>query len=236
MLTSKDLHNMAVLSAHKALAPKANLPAHEVVYRKIRDKVLFGELSPGQAVTIQGLVEESGVSMTPVREAIRRLTAEGALVNLGNRRVSVPQMDAERFAELVFARQSIEPQLARMAVKTIDDKAISTLQEIDISVDRAIDDGDVGGYMYENHRFHFTLYKQANSVILTPLAETLWLRYGPLYRIICGKWGTSNMVDLHDETIQALKARDSKAVGDAILKDIEQGFEIVRASFNWSSI
>ena len=231
--TPKVLHVMALLSAHISFAPKANLPAHEVVYRKIRDKVLFGELSPGQAVTIQGLVEEIGVSMTPVREAIRRLTAEGALINQGNRRVCVPQMDGKRFAELTFARQTIEPELARMAAQKITDQVISELGAIDECVDRAMDAGDVSGYMYENHRFHFTLYAQARSAILLPLAESLWLRYGPLYRIICGKWGTANMVDLHEETMAALAERDGAAAADAILKDIQQGFVIVRSSFNW---
>ncbi|MCP5086746.1 MAG: GntR family transcriptional regulator [Rhodobacteraceae bacterium] len=225
---------MALMSAQKKSAVKANLPAHEVVYRKIRDKVLFGKLKPGQAVTIQGLVDEIQVSMTPVREAIRRLTAEGALVNQGNRRVSVPQMGAGRFAELVFARQSIEPELARLAARVIKDKEIDELAGIDQRVNAAMDAGDVSGYMQENHSFHFTLYAHADSEILLPLAETLWLRYGPLYRIICGKYGTGSMVDQHEETLQALRDRDADAAAQAILNDIEQGFEIVRTDYGWS--
>ncbi len=52
---------------------KAKLPDHQRVYRKLRDMILFGELAPGQPVTIQGLVSTLDVGMTPVREAIRRL-------------------------------------------------------------------------------------------------------------------------------------------------------------------
>jgi len=230
------LQNMTDTRAQKSQSLKANLPAHEVVYRRVRDKVLFGDLAPGQAVTIQGLVEEIGVSMTPVREAIRRLTAEGALVFQGNRRVCVPQMDENSFSELVFARQSVEPELARMACENINDVAITELKMIDQSVNKAIEAGDVTRYMFENHRFHFMLYGHAKSTILTPMAETLWLRYGPLYRIICGKWGTANMVDFHDEALIALQARDASAAAEAILLDIEQGFEIVRNSFSWSKI
>lgn len=225
-MTEKNLQIKALL--------KANLPAHELVYRKVRDKVLFGELAPGQAVTIQGLAEEIGVSMTPVREAIRRLTAEGALVFQGNRRVCVPQMDERNFSELVFARQSVEPELARLACENISADAIPELRVIDQCVNRAIEAGDVHRYMFENHRFHFTLYGHANSAILAPMAETLWLRYGPLYRIICGKWGTASMVDLHNEAVVALEAGDAIAAGHAILQDIQQGFEIVRNSFDWS--
>lgn len=53
----------------------AKRPEHQAVYRQIRDMIMFGILVPGQAVTIQGLVDLIGGGMTPVREAIRRLTA-----------------------------------------------------------------------------------------------------------------------------------------------------------------
>jgi len=68
----------------------ANLPNHERAYRRLRGMILYGDLAPGQAVTIQGLVERLASGMTPVREAIRRLTAEGALTLQGNRRLCVP--------------------------------------------------------------------------------------------------------------------------------------------------
>ena len=57
------------------LTNERKIPAHETVYRKLRDLVLFGEIAPGQAVTIQGLTDQLDAGMTPVREAIRRLIA-----------------------------------------------------------------------------------------------------------------------------------------------------------------
>jgi DNA-binding GntR family transcriptional regulator len=83
------------------------LPNHEVIYRNIRDRVLFGDFVPGQSVTIQGLVDRFEGSITPVREAIRRLIAEGALEFQGNRRISVPRLDENRFSELEYARVAI---------------------------------------------------------------------------------------------------------------------------------
>ena len=210
------------------------LPAHERVYRRLHDKILYGDFAPGQAVTIQGLVEELDVSMTPVREAIRRLTAEGALEFQGNRRVSVPVIDARSFSELTHARLAIEPELADIASQNIAPADIRNLRKIDDTLNVAIDQGDVKNYMRHNHSFHFALYGRAQSTILLPIAETLWLRFGPLYRIISGKYGTSNLVDQHDEAIIALEAGDGKATAKAIRRDIEQGFEIVRASFQWA--
>ena len=73
-------------------AETRKIPSHEVTYARLRDMILFGHLAPGAPVTIQGLITELDAGMTPVREAIRRLTAEGALVLHDNRRVSVPRM------------------------------------------------------------------------------------------------------------------------------------------------
>ncbi len=96
--------------------------AHEVTYSRLRDMILFGALAPGQPVTIQGLTTELETGMTPVREAIRRLAAEGALMLQGNRRVSVPQMTESVLDQLAWARLAIEPQLARLAMRAIGPK------------------------------------------------------------------------------------------------------------------
>lgn len=66
------------------------MPEHQAVYEALRDGILLGRFAPGQPMTIQGLAEQFGVGMTPIREAIRRLTSESALETLGNRRVIVP--------------------------------------------------------------------------------------------------------------------------------------------------
>ena len=94
-----------------ALRDGAGLPAHERVYRRLRTMVLFGELEPGQAVTIQGLTDQLGVGMTPVREALRRLIAEGALAFQDNRRICVPVLDAAAVEQLGLARAALELSL-----------------------------------------------------------------------------------------------------------------------------
>ncbi len=65
-------------------------PEHKTIYVRVKVMILFGEFIPGQPITILGLSEAIGPGVTPVREAIRRLIAEGALRTLKNRRVEVP--------------------------------------------------------------------------------------------------------------------------------------------------
>lgn len=199
------------------------LPAHEITYRRIRDMVLFGELAPGQPVTIQGLVEALETGITPVREAIRRLTAEGALEFKGNRRVSVPELTAEHLGELAFARAALEPHLAEMAVNAMNATDIDALEAMDMAVNAAIQRGDIRAYLEQNYRFHTALYAHSGADILCAMVQGLWLRVGPSLRVVCGRYGTLNLPDKHAEAIVALRAGKAADVAAAIRADILQG-------------
>ncbi|UAB88469.1 GntR family transcriptional regulator [Ruegeria sp. SCSIO 43209] len=198
-------------------------PAHEQVYRTLKSQILFGDLVPGQPVTIQGLTDSLGVGMTPVREAIRRLISDGALIFQGNRRVSVPLLSANDIEQMIFARISIETELSRRSTKNISITEIDYLEQLDQRLDNMIADGDVGGYLRLNHAFHQSLYSHADAPILVDLAERLWLRFGPSLRIVCGRFGTQSLPDRHKDIIAALRERDAEKAALATAQDIEQG-------------
>ena len=65
-----------------------SIAAHERVYRSLRTRIMHGELAPGEALTLRGIGKTYEVSMTPAREAVRRLVAEGALFLSSSGRVS----------------------------------------------------------------------------------------------------------------------------------------------------
>ena len=206
-------------------ATAKGLPTHEIVYRRLRDQILFGEFEPGQPVTIQGLTEALNVGMTPVREALRRLTAEGALEFLGNRRIAVPVLNTQAIDELTVARNALEPELARRAAANATSRDVERLAEIDTRLDAAIRRGDVGRYLVENHRFHADLYGMADAPILTEMVHRLWLRFGPSLRVVCGQFGTRNLPDRHKDVLAALAAKDGEAAAEAMSADVLQGME-----------
>lgn len=202
-------------------------PAHEAIYQNARDMILFGEFTPGQALTIMGLSEVLGAGVTPVREAIRRLTAEGALDALGNRRVCVPEMDWKRLEQIYLVRKVIEPELALRGAKNITKSGIAELERLDEEVNSAMEMGDARRYLEANYRFHFALYKHADAPILMQMAEALWLQSGPALRVVCGRFGTSNLQDQHFEATTALRRGDAEAAAEAIRQDILQGIHFV---------
>ena len=211
---------------------RGRLPAHEVIYRRLRDLVLYGDLAPGQAVTIQGLTERLGAGMTPVREAIRRLIAEGALEFQGNRRVSVPLLSADNISELILARQWLDPHLSLRATERATPDDLEELTALDEALDRSISAGDLRGYLELNYRFHKRLYELAEAPILADLADGLWLRFGPSLRVVCGRLGTQNLPDKHKDLLEAMRAKDAEGAARAIREDVIQGMEQVRQSFD----
>ena len=205
-------------------------PAHQTVYRRLRDMILCGEMEPGQAVTIQGLVAELDAGMTPVREAIRRLTSEHALEFKDNRRVGLPILNRAEIDEISFARLALEPQLAMWAAAKITPEQIDQLAAIDEDLNRAIDRGDIQTYLIQNYRFHSTLYAASQAATVIALVDALWLRLGPSLRVMRGRFGTASLDDRHAVAVEALRSGDIPAVGDAIRMDIEQGFNQIRLS------
>ena len=212
----------------------AGLPTHELVYRQLRDMVLFGELLPGQAVTIQGLILHLSAGMTPVREALRRLIAEGALEAQGNRRISVPRLTRANVDELIFIRQAIDPKLVFMATSNITKANMAALTAEDEALDRAIVAGNIPGYLQHNYRFHTMLYDIADAPILRSVALRMWLQFGPSLRVVCGRVGTQNLVDEHKEVLAAMAEGDAERAAAAIRADVLQGMEQVRRTFDVS--
>lgn len=206
----------------------ASAPAHEKVYQQLRELVLFGDFYPGRAVTLQGVADQLSVSLTPVREAVRRLITERALEFHGNRRISVPVPDAQRLEEIYAARKIIELDLTERAILSITESEIDELERVDALMDDAIRVGDVQTYLRTNYAFHFGLFRASNSQVLLPIAEGLWLQLGPCLRVACGRFGTSNLMDEHKRIVAGLRVRDHHMVMEAMRADIEQGYNFVR--------
>lgn len=208
----------------------SKVPEHQTVYLRLRERVLLGKYAPGEPVTIHGLCKELGVGMTPAREAIRRLTAENALETLGNRRVVIPRLSAEQLEEIYFLRFQIEPELAARASKVIEKQSVKSLKMIDLEIDDALTRGDVDRYLERNNAFHTTIYEIAGAPILERTVKSLWVQFGPSVRVVCGRYGTSNLPDKHSDLLDALSAQDPEHAALAMREDLKQGLDLIKQS------
>lgn len=206
---------------------QASETAHERVYQQLRQRILFGGFQPGRPVTLRGLAEEMAVSPMPVRDAVRRLTAEGALSMHGNRRVSVPDMSPAKFGEVVFARMALEPELAARALDRFSAADVEALKGIDAAIDAAMARDDAEGYMRNNYRFHYCLYEKAEAPTLLALVASIWLQFGPFMRLVYGRFGTARLQDQHQVALEAIAERNAGLLRLAIAEDIRQGMRFI---------
>ena len=79
----------------------------EQIYRQLRDRIMSGFFQPGQALSTRSVAEAVGVSVMPVRDALRRLEVENALVVGHNRALEIPRLDIETLGEISATRTAL---------------------------------------------------------------------------------------------------------------------------------
>jgi DNA-binding GntR family transcriptional regulator len=203
---------------------------HASVYEDLRRRMITGKIVPGVGLSTRGLALELGVSQMPVRDALSRLAADGAVQIRSKRKIEAPPMTQTRFTDLLECRLLLEPQAAVLALPHIDATMLKRLREIDGAMDGAIENGDVMTYMECNFAFHFNIYRANGRPTLNRLIETLWLQFGPFMRVVYGRYGTANMVDQHRMAVAAIEARDAEALRAAVASDISDGMGLIGRS------
>ena len=218
------------LEPDKFEAPGAAEPdalLHASVYSELRRRFITGEIFPGRSLSTRGLAQELGVSQTPVREALSRLAAEGAIQIRSKRKVGIPPMTSDRFDDLLRCRLLLEPESAVLALPYVTPARLRRLREIDSAIDTALETGDVAAYMQGNFAFHFTLYRTHPLKTLNQLIEVLWLQFGPYMRFVYGRVGTAKLVDQHAVALDALSQGDEAKLREAIRGDIADGMGLI---------
>ncbi len=200
------------------------------IYAELRNRLVTGRLSPGHELSTRRLAAELGVSQTPVRDALSRLAAEGAVSIRSKRRILVPAMTPERFADLLRCRLLLEPEAAVQALPFLGEKKIARLREADAALDRAVVEGDADAYMRNNHTFHFTLYRANPGATHTQLIETVWLQFGPFMRVVFNRMLDANLNDQHQAAIAAITRGDADGVRRALESDIADGMGLIARS------
>ncbi|CUH49640.1 MULTISPECIES: GntR family transcriptional regulator [Ruegeria] len=201
--------------------------AHDLVYRALRSRIMHGDIAPGQALTLRGIGKEFDVSMTPAREAVRRLVAEGALFLSSSGRVSTPELTNDRIEELAALRALLEVELASRALPRAHMALIDRLQSINMTVAEMVTKRDAVGYIRSNLEFHRTLYLRAQAPAMLAIVETVWLQLGPTMRALYGRLRRTEPPHYHKLIIAALKAGDEPGLRLAVRSDVTQGLRML---------
>jgi DNA-binding GntR family transcriptional regulator len=162
--------------APPAVSPPAPLPIASVVdqvYEAIRERITSGSLPRGDRIHQEDLAEELGVSRTPVREALRRLAAEGLVEMRTNRGARVADVNRREMNAAYQARLVIEPGAARLAAKQRLPGPLQRMQDALAAQRRAVP--DVGKSFEANREFHLALVQASGNEYLMQFVRRLWV-------------------------------------------------------------
>ncbi len=209
--------------AVQTLQPVERETLWDQVYAQLRDALFAGKFEPGSRLVLRDLAELLGTSITPVRDAVARLVANGTLERGPRNTALVPDVGVVDLQHLIIVRTELEGRAAREAALNADDSGIAVLDKRLTQMRKLIADGQLGAYLDLHRQFHFGIYQMARIPILYDMIEGLWLRCGPALSFVIPDYvrllkGT----DHHLKLINALRRHDPDAAEKAVVADIEE--------------
>ena len=154
-------------------AAPAGEPRGETAYLKLKDAIRSGDLKPGQRVRESEMAARLDVSRTPVREAFRRLEADGLLSFAPYRGMVISELDHQAVMELYFMREVLEGTAAGLAARRASEAEVAILQEV-VTLDPAgTGKGKPAAVAGHNRRFHSGLYHAAHNRYLLKTLNVL---------------------------------------------------------------
>lgn len=154
------------------------------VYTGIRTALVQGRFAPGEKLVLRQLAAQFGVSLTPVREALHRLIAEGVLTQEHSRSVRVPVLSSERVLELRDIRVLLESLAVERGAERATATEVNRLERVTKELDAARKVGNVALDTQKVAEFAFTLYGMCKMPVLLRQIEMLWLQTGPYIRLL----------------------------------------------------
>ena len=181
------------------------------VYTAIRELIWSGSLPRGARVHQEDLAEELGVSRTPVREALRRLAAEGLVEMRTNRGARVADVDQVGMRVSYEARTVIEPGAARLAAARRPEEQLARMRAAVAAQRRSL--RSVQRSFEANREFHLALAAASGNEFLVQFAERLWVaRIGETIYERQVQTQERMLLDVreHEQIIEAIEAGDGR--------------------------
>ncbi|TCM20455.1 DNA-binding GntR family transcriptional regulator [Novosphingobium sp. PhB165] len=195
----------------------------------LREGIISGRIPRGSRLKQQEIATLLKTSITPVREALKLLSAEGYVIGDSHRGATVAPFDIEASSEVLNLRILLETQLVRGAVENVTGADIAELTVLAGEFAAAFSAGDNEAARAANYRFHHRMFEIAAMPQTLHFVQILWARY-PFDLINRLEGRVSRAADEHDDMLAALIAGDTATAMLATRQHIETGFRELRES------
>ncbi len=169
----------------------------EAALERLREAIILGELTPGTPLRLEDLARSLGMSISPIREAVRQLEALGLAEHVPHVGAKVMGLDVEELRELFSIRLALESMAVRRAAELFEPADEEQARAALTAFDAARHGGDMRHAVSSHREFHFALYAAARSGWLVRLIRPAWdscERYRP---VLLGS--TGELQDRHEE-------------------------------------
>jgi DNA-binding GntR family transcriptional regulator len=194
----------------------------EDVARYVRKRIFDGTYSAGEYVRLDQLAAELGISVTPVREALFELRAEGLLAQQPRRGFVVLPVTGRDLADVANLQAHVGGELAARAADNIDDDRLRELKHIQAELEEAYAGNDIERTVRLNHDFHRAINVAAESPKLAQMMSQI-TRYAPesVFPVIAG-WPAQSIKD-HRRVLSALAKHDGELARKAMSDHLAAG-------------
>jgi DNA-binding GntR family transcriptional regulator len=210
----------------------------EAALERLREAIILGELTPGTPLRLEDLARSLGMSISPIREAVRQLEALGLAEHVPHHGAKVVGLDIEELRELFSIRLALETMAVRRAAELFEAADEETARSHLAELDEARRAGDVRTAMRAHTSFHFTLYEAARSGSLLRVIRPVWdscERYRP---VLLGTGGSpqDRHEELDQELLEACAAHDPDRAACALHAHLELATDIYEVELAGRSI
>lgn len=193
---------------------------NDYAYIEVRDRILSGELAPGAVIPQARLAREIGVSTTPLREAVRRLAAEGFIRLTAHTDARVSEVTATEARHLYEVRESADPLGASLAAARRTDAELQRIREAERELAPITGAGSIAA-LTAHREFHRAIYEASGNPILVDILNRLWDK-ADRYRMVGlqsrgdSEEDTHRVAAEHHEIADAVEAGEPERAADAM--------------------
>ncbi len=201
---------------------------HEATFQKLRLLLVEGKIAPGSKLNERELAESLNVSRTPIREAIRRLAADGLVELITNRGAIAIQLSLENVIHTFDVIAQLEGFSGELAATNISNTTLSELEALQYEMMASYARRDLSSYYKLNLRIHHLINQAADNPVLTQLFSQVNARIEAL-RFRSNQDGVKweKAVEEHQEMLDALKARDSVRMRNIMIQHVKNKRDVV---------
>lgn len=193
----------------------------ELAADALRQAIASGRIKRGQRLRFSELIEEIGVSATPIREALRILATEGLVSMESHREVRVTEFTPEDALEIYHLRSILESLATSRAVPKLTPEHVLFLERLHVEMKRGVEASDLKEVPELNARWHHAIYRASDSKYLHFMIQKLWAWFPWDIWLIPDR--ACKSMDEHEGILAAIRKRDADDAGELMRKHILSG-------------